>query len=169
MHEKNEIVSSLSKPIMVIGPTGSGKSTLLKVLDLVPGDVKKTESIVYAAAAIDTPGEMMHIPFLYNALILNSARASLALFLVSAKRPVRLPAKIALALKAPAIGVISQIDDAAPDGIAKARAALEIAGLKTIFPLSSVTGEGLAVLGEFLLKNNKSSLTAAFIESKFYL
>lgn len=136
---------------MVLGPSGSGKSTLLRALTLIEGEVKKTESIVYSPYAIDTPGEMMHIPYLYNALILNSTRASLALFLVSAKRTARLPAKIALALKVPAVGVVSQIDGAKQEDIDRAERILTIAGLKKIFKVSSITGEGIPALASYLM------------------
>jgi ethanolamine utilization protein EutP len=139
------------KPVMFVGPAGAGKSTLIKVLNRVDGAVKKTESVTYLPYAIDTPGEMIHIPFLYNALILNSARSSLVLFLVSAKRYPRLPSKIALALKVPAIGVVSQIDGAEEAGVRRARAVLGAAGLKTIFNVSSITGEGIDGLRGFLL------------------
>jgi ethanolamine utilization protein EutP len=145
-----------NKPIMLVGPTGSGKSTLIKILNHEEGKVKKTESITYLPYAIDTPGEMIHIPFLYNAVILNSARASLVLFLVSAKRYPRLPSKIALALKVPAIGIVSQIDGADETGIRRATSALGIAGLKTIFNVSSVTGEGIASLREYILSTGIS-------------
>jgi ethanolamine utilization protein EutP len=94
---------------------------------------------------------MIHIPYLYNALILNSARASLALFLVSAKRTSRLPAKIALALKVPAVGVISQIDGAKQEDIDRAEGILTVAGLKKIFKVSSITGEGIPALGSYLM------------------
>jgi ethanolamine utilization protein EutP len=143
-------MEAVQKPLMVIGPTGSGKSTLLKCLTLIEGNVKKTESIVYAPLAIDTPGEMIHIPYLYNALILNSSRASLVLFLVSAKQRFRLPSKIALALKAPAIGIVSQIDGAEQAGIENAETALTVAGLQRIFKVSSITGEGIPELREYL-------------------
>jgi ethanolamine utilization protein EutP len=138
------------KPLMVIGPTGSGKSTLLKCLTLIEGNVKKTESIVYAPLAMDTPGEMIHIPYLFNALILNSARASLVLFLVSAKQRYRLPSRLALALKAPAIGIVSQIDGAEQAGIESAEMVLAVAGLKKIFKVSSMTGEGIPELRNYL-------------------
>lgn len=136
---------------MLVGPTGAGKSTLIKVLNHLDGKIKKTESVTYLPYAIDTPGEMIHIPFLYNALILNSARASLVLFLISAKRYPRLPSKIALALKVPAVGIVSQIDGAEEMGIRRAKAALAVAGLKKIFHVSSVTGEGIDELREYIL------------------
>jgi ethanolamine utilization protein EutP len=144
-------LSEKNKPIMLVGPAKAGKSTLIKVLNHLDSTVKKTESIAYLPYAIDTPGEMVHIPFLYNALILNSARASLVLFLISAKRYPRLPSKLALALKAPAIGVVSQIDGAEEAGIRRAKSALAVAGLKTIFAVSSVTGEGIEELREFII------------------
>jgi ethanolamine utilization protein EutP len=150
-----ETAQAVQKPLMVIGPTGSGKSTLLKCLSLIEGNVKKTESIVYAPLAIDTPGEMIHIPYLFNALILNSSRASLALFLVSAKQRYRLPSRIALALKAPAIGIVSQIDGAEQAQIERAEAVLAVAGLKKIFKVSSITGEGLPELREYLEQENR--------------
>jgi ethanolamine utilization protein EutP len=149
-----EMSPALQKPLMVIGPTGSGKSTLLKCLALIEGNVKKTESIVYAPLAIDTPGEMIHIPYLFNALILNSSRASLALFLVSAKQRYRLPSRIALALKAPAIGIVSQIDGAEQAQIERAETVLAVAGLQRIFKVSSITGEGIPELRQYLEQVN---------------
>jgi ethanolamine utilization protein EutP len=135
---------------MVVGPVQSGKSTLLRALALMDGAVRKTQNIIYSAHAIDTPGEMMHIPYLYNAFILNSSRAALVLFLANARRPLRLPPKIAIALKAPVYGVVSQIDAANEDFIRRAELSLEVAGLRRIFRVSSVTGEGLAELKEAL-------------------
>jgi ethanolamine utilization protein EutP len=148
--------SGKSKPIMLVGPTGAGKSTLIKALTRTDGTIKKTESVTYLPYAIDTPGEMVHIPFLYNALILNSSRASLVLFLISAKRYPRLPSKIALALKVPAIGIVSQIDGAEETGIRRAKAALGIAGLKIIFNVSSITGEGVDELRDYIVSTGIS-------------
>jgi ethanolamine utilization protein EutP len=138
------------KPIMVIGPVGSGKSTLLNTLKYIDGEVRKTQSIRYTPLAIDTPGEMMQIPYLYNSFILNSARARVVLFLVSAKQYNRMPPKIALALKAPAYGIVSHIDNATEDQINRAEMLLRTVGLKKIFRVSSITGEGLEELKIFL-------------------
>lgn len=135
---------------MVIGPVGSGKSTLLKALEFIEGEVRKTQSIRYTPLAIDTPGEMTQIPYLYNTFILNSARAKAIFFLSNAKKYTRLPPKISLALKAPAFGVVSQIDGATHEGIARAEAVLRTAGLQKIFRVSSLTGEGIGELKTFI-------------------
>jgi ethanolamine utilization protein EutP len=138
------------KPIMVIGPVGSGKSTLLKALEYIQGEVRKTQSIRYTPQAIDTPGEMMQIPYLYNSFILNSNRARAVFFLVSARQYNRMPPKIALALKAPAFGIVSKIDGAGTDEIRRAETVLQTVGLKKIFRISSITGEGLEELKKFM-------------------
>ena len=135
---------------MVLGPARSGKSTLLKALALAEGNVKKTETIIYSPLSIDTPGEMIHIPYLFNALILNSTRASLVLFLASAKQRSRLPSRIALALKVPSLGVVSQIDGAGEEEIERAAGALAVAGLGKIFKVSSINGEGILELRAYL-------------------
>lgn len=144
------IVSQDQKPIMVIGPVGSGKSTLLKALDLADGEVKKTEALTYLSQAIDTPGEMVSIPRFFNALILNSIRARLVLFLMDGNRPTNLPARLALALKAPVAGVVTKIDMATEDNLNKARQSLLVAGAKEIFQISSYTGEGLDKLTNWI-------------------
>ena len=138
------------KPLMLIGPVGAGKSTLLRALDLAQGEVKKTEALTYHDQAIDTPGEMITIPHFFNALILNSVRARLILFLMDGSRPTQLPARLALAMKAPVVGIVSKADLATEDTLKKARAALTMAGVKQIFEISSVTGEGMDELNEWI-------------------
>jgi len=135
---------------MLIGPVGSGKSTLLKSLEYIQGEVRKTQSIRYTPLAIDTPGEMMQIPYLYNSFILNSSRARAVFFLASAKQYNRMPPKIAMALKAPAFGIVSKIDGSGTDEIRRAETVLQTVGLKRIFHVSSFTGEGLEELKEFM-------------------
>ena len=135
---------------MVVGPVGSGKSTLLKALELIQGKVQKTQNIRYTPQAIDTPGEMIQIPYLYNSFILNSSRAKAVFILANARKYNRMPPKIALALKSPAYGIVSQIDNADADGIRRAESVLLSVGLKKNFHVSSVTGEGLEELKTFL-------------------
>lgn len=134
------------KPIMVVGPVGAGKSTLLKALKLTDSEVKKTEALSYTDLAIDTPGEMVTIPRFFNAIILNSSRARLILFLMDGERPSQIPARLALTMKAPAIGVVTKTDVARPENLARARHILKATGLKEIFEISSHSGEGLTEL-----------------------
>lgn len=137
-------------PIMVIGPVGAGKSTLLSALQLCQGEVKKTEALTYLGKAIDTPGEMITIPRFFNALILNSCRTRVVLFIMDGHKPSQLPARLALALKAPVIGAVSKVDQADPEDLARARQMLQTAGVEEIFEISSVTGQGLAELKQRL-------------------
>jgi ethanolamine utilization protein EutP len=135
---------------MVIGPVGAGKSTLLKALGLGRTEPRKTQALTYLGQAIDTPGEMLTLPRYFNALILNSGRARLVLFLMDGSRPTPLPARLALALKAPVAGVVSKIDASDPGRLAKAEEALRGAGVERIFQVSALTGVGLAVLKKWL-------------------
>jgi ethanolamine utilization protein EutP len=135
---------------MVIGPVGAGKSTLLTALGLGLGSPRKTQTLTYLGRAIDTPGEMLALPRYYNALILNSARARLVLFLMDGSRPSPLPARLALALKAPVAGVVSKVDASDPGRLIRAENALRGAGVELIFQVSAVTGAGLAVLKKWL-------------------
>jgi ethanolamine utilization protein EutP len=135
---------------MVIGPVGAGKSTLLQALGLDQGRPRKTQALTYLGQAIDTPGEMLTLPRYYNALILNSARARLVLFLMDGSRPTPLPARLALALKAPVAGVVSKADMSDPGRLLRAEEALRNAGVERIFQVSALTGAGLAVLKKWL-------------------
>lgn len=154
MSQVKETESQAKKPLMLIGPVGAGKSTLIKALGLddarTDGKAKKTEAITYFNQAIDTPGEMITIPHFYNALILNSVRARLILFLMDGQRPSQLPSRLALAMKAPVVGIISKIDLSDESCLRKAKAALNGAGVKEIFEISAVTGEGLDELKKVL-------------------
>ena len=131
------------RPLMVVGPVGAGKSSLLKALDLGETLVRKTQALTYLGEAIDTPGEMLTLPRYYNALILNSARARLVLMVMDGSRPTPLPARLALALKAPVWGVVSKVDLADSERLIRAEAALAQAGADRFFRISALTGAGL--------------------------
>jgi ethanolamine utilization protein EutP len=136
---------------MIIGPVASGKSTLLAALGKGPKEIRKTESLTYhQARSIDTPGEMMAIPRLYNALILNSTRASMVLMVMDGIRPLWLPARIAMALKAPVVGVITKMDQADEASADRAARSLTVAGVGRIFKVSVLTGQGMEELAAHL-------------------
>lgn len=137
---------------MVVGPVGAGKSTLLDRLGLRDDDapVRKTGAVSFYSEAVDTPGEAFEIPTLYHMLITSSTRASLILLLADPTQKKRFPARFALSMRAPVVGVVSKIDIANPETIGKAEKALLQSGVRKVFRVSSMTGEGLSDLADFL-------------------
>lgn len=146
------IASPKKLRVMVAGPVGAGKSTLLDRLGLrdmnVP--VKKTAAVSFFSEAVDTPGEAFEIPTLYHMLITSSTRASIVLLIADPTQKKRFPARFALSLRAPVIGVISKIDAAAPEAVERAGRILVQSGVRKIFRVSSVTMEGISELALFL-------------------
>ena len=135
---------------MVVGPVGAGKSTLLKALGLRDPPVRKTESVEFYSAAVDTPGEAFEIPTLYHMLIMSSMKASLILLLADPTKRKRFPSRFALSMRAPSVGVVTKIDAASEEQIESAEKALLQCGVKKIFRLSSKTGEGMDDFRSFL-------------------
>ena len=138
--------------IMVAGPVGAGKSTLLDRLGLrdMNMPVNKTAAVSFFSEAVDTPGEAFEIPTLYHMLITSSTRASIVLLIADPTQKKRFPARFALSLRAPVIGVISKIDAAAREAVERAGRILVQSGVRKIFRVSSVTMEGIPELALFL-------------------
>lgn len=141
--------------VMAIGPVGSGKSTLLARLGLRSGPARKTGGVEFHAEAVDTPGEAFEIPTLYHMLIMSSTKASVVLLLADPTRKRRFPARFALSMRAPIVGVISKIDIATPENILRAEKALTQSGVRKIFRVSSMTGEGIPQLESFLERDER--------------
>jgi ethanolamine utilization protein EutP len=135
---------------MAIGPVGAGKSTLLARLGLRSGPARKTGGVEYHAEAVDTPGEAFEIPTLYHMLIMSSTKASVVLLLADPTKKRRFPARFALSMRAPIVGVVSKIDIATPENILRAEKTLTQSGVRKIFRVSSITGEGIPQLETFL-------------------
>lgn len=136
--------------VMAIGPVGAGKSTLLARLGLRGGPAKKTGGVEYHAEAVDTPGEAFEIPTLYHMLIMSSTKASVVLLLADPTKKRRFPARFALSMRAPIVGVVSKIDIATPENILRAEKTLAQSGVRKIFRVSSLTGEGIPDLESYL-------------------
>lgn len=139
-----------AKRIMAVGPTGAGKSSLLHALGLSEAPATKTEHVRITPRSIDTPGEMLDIPSLYHALITSSVKADLVLFLADPTRKCSFPIRIARALRAPVVGVVTKADLAGPEDMARARQALKRAGVGQIVETSIVDGSGFKELGELI-------------------
>jgi ethanolamine utilization protein EutP len=139
--------------VMAIGPVGAGKSTLLARLGLRSGPARKTGGVEFHAEAVDTPGEAFEIPTLYHMLIMSSTKASIVLLLADPTQKRRFPARFALSMRAPIVGVVSKIDIATPENILRAEKALVQSGVRKIFRVSSITGEGLPDLESYLIRD----------------
>ena len=140
------------KSIMVTGAVGAGKSTLLHTL-FENGPVTKTQSLEYTHNAIDTPGEFTAHPFLKSALFATALEADLVIFIQDATSGYRqFPPGFATGFPKPSIGVVTKIDSEKAD-IERAKEILRdvvVTERDHIQCVSSVTGEGLKELKEFI-------------------
>ena len=138
------------KKIIFCGRVGSGKTTLTQALRGDRLSYHKTQYINHFDVIIDTPGEYSENKKLKRALILYSFEADVVGLLASSIEEYTLfsPNIVYLATR-PVIGIVTQIDrpNARPDW---ASLWLEIAGCKDIFFISSVTGEGIPELMNYL-------------------
>lgn len=138
------------KKIILNGRVGCGKTTLTQALKGEKISYYKTQYINYFDMIIDTPGEYAENKELARALILYSFEADVIGLLASSLEDYSLYSpNIASLATRPVIGIVTQIDrpGARPDW---AELFLRNAGCKDIFFISSVTGEGIPELMEYL-------------------
>ena len=138
------------KRMLLVGRSEAGKTTLTQAVLGKEIKYHKTQYINYKDFIIDTPGEYAENNTLGRALALYSYEADIVGLLLSAREPYSLyPPCVTAAANREVVGIITQIDhkDARVD---LAQLWLEIAGCKKIFKVSSVTGEGLDELFEYL-------------------
>lgn len=132
------------KKIMLVGRTGCGKTTLSQTLRGKEIKYHKTQYINNFDVIIDTPGEYAENKNLARALIIYSYEADVVGLLINATELYSLysPNIVAGATRE-IIGIVTQIDkeNARPD---LAEMWLKLVGCKTIFFVSSYTGEGVA-------------------------
>ena len=145
------------KKIIFIGQTGCGKTTLCQYLHDMEIKYKKTQQIDFFKDSIDTPGEFLENRFLYNALISTSVEAEYIGFIQNAENQFSyFPPFFASTFNKFAIGIISKIDKVSNEKqIMQAERFLTLAGVKKIFKISTVTGEGLEEFSEWLNDENK--------------
>lgn len=138
------------KKIMLVGRSGAGKTTLTQVLKGKEISYHKTQYINHYDVIIDTPGEYSENKTLARALILYSYEADIIGLLMSAVEDYSLYSpNIASLATREVIGIVTQIDrPGARIDLAAMR--LELTGCKKIFYVSSVTGEGVGDILEYL-------------------
>lgn len=143
------------RKILLVGRSGAGKTTLTQALKGKKVVYHKTQYINNYDVIIDTPGEYAENKVLARALILYSYEADIVGLLMSAIEDYSLysPNIVSLGTRE-VIGIVTKIDkeNARLD---LATMWLELAGCKKIFYVSSVTGEGVAEILEYLRENGE--------------
>lgn len=138
------------KKIILLGRSESGKTTLTQALRGERITYKKTQYINHYDVIIDTPGEYAENKILGRALALYSYEADIVGLLVNATEPYNLyPPNITCLVNREVIGIITQIDKPKAD-IPLAESWLKLAGCKKIFKVSSMTGEGVWEILDYL-------------------
>ena len=135
------------KRVVFIGTIGCGKTTLGQALHGDELRYKKTQAVeIIGRDILDTPGEFLERRDRRGALMMTTMDAEVIVFIESATEERSMfPPGYAGSYAKPVIGVVTKIDIAA-----RAVRKLEFAGARTIFQVSSTTGEGLDALMEFL-------------------
>jgi ethanolamine utilization protein EutP len=140
------------KKLILVGRSGAGKTTLTQRLKGEALNYRKTQSIEYGFNLIDTPGEYSETKHLSHAISLYAYEADIVGLLLSATEELCLfPPNITCLLNREVIGIITKIDEKDAD-IEYAEARLELSGCSKIFKVSSVTGEGIKELTDYLSK-----------------
>ena len=135
---------------MLFGRVGAGKTTLTQVLRGEEIKYYKTQYVNYLDTVIDTPGEYTERRETSGALSLYAYEADVVGLVLSANEPYSIfPPCLTSMVNREAVGIITGIDK--PDAnVERVTRWLQLAGCKKVFPVSSVTGEGIAALVEFL-------------------
>ncbi len=138
------------RKIMLVGRSGAGKTTLTQAMKGKKITYHKTQYVNHYDVIIDTPGEYAENKTLARALILYSYEADVIGLLMSATEDYSLYSpNIASLATREVVGIVTQIDQpqARPD---LAEMWLRLTGCKRIFFVSSVTGEGVPEILDYL-------------------
>ena len=138
------------KKIMLFGRVAAGKTTLTQALRGEEIKYYKTQYVNYLDTVIDTPGEYTERRETSGALALYAYEADIVGLVLSANEPYSIFSPCLTSMvNREAIGIITGIDK--PDAnVERVRNWLKLAGCKKIFPVSSITGEGIAELAAYL-------------------
>ena len=136
--------------VIFIGRSGCGKTTLTQALNGEDIHYAKTQSITRGNFMIDTPGEYIESRQFGSALAVYTYESDIVGLLLSATEPYSLYSpNITPMANRPVIGIVTGIDKKNANAD-RAENWLRLAGCKRIFRVSSVTGEGIAELKNFL-------------------
>lgn len=138
------------RKIMFVGRSEAGKTTLKQALKGETITYHKTQYINHFDIIIDTPGEYAETKNLAGALGVYSCEADVIGLLMNATEPFSLyPPNVTSVSNREVVGVITKIDHPLAD-VEQAAEWLRLAGCKKIFPVCSLTGEGVGDILEYL-------------------
>ncbi|MBQ8291189.1 MAG: EutP/PduV family microcompartment system protein [Clostridia bacterium] len=138
------------KKIMLFGRVAAGKTTLTQALRGEEIKYFKTQYVNYLDTVIDTPGEYTERRETSGALALYAYEADVVGLVLSANEPYSIFSPCLTSMvNRETIGIVTGIDkpDANVDRVTRW---LKLAGCKKVFPVSSITGEGIKELAAFL-------------------
>ena len=143
------------KKLMLIGRVAAGKTTLTQALRGEEIKYFKTQYVNYLDTVIDTPGEYTERRETSGALALYAYEADVVGLVLSSNEPYSIFSPCLTSMvNREVIGIVSGIDK--PDGnVERVTRWLKLAGCKKIFPVSSITGEGIKELADFLREDDK--------------
>ncbi len=135
---------------MLFGRVAAGKTTLTQALRGEEIKYYKTQYVNYLDTVIDTPGEYTERRETGGALALYAYEADVVGLVLSANEPFSIFSPcVTSMLNRESIGIITGIDK--PDAnVERVTRWLKLAGCKKVFPVSSITGEGIQELAAFL-------------------
>ena len=140
------------KRIILIGRSTAGKTTLSQRMNSEELRYYKTQAVqVVNQSIIDTPGEYVQSIYFRGSLMVASTEADVVVLVQDATDKMTwFPPSYNTQFNQPVIGVITKADLATPEEIENARGYLKLAGVTEIFVTSSVSGDGVDKLLEYL-------------------
>ena len=152
------------KKIMLFGRVAAGKTTLTQALRGEEIKYYKTQYVNYLDTVIDTPGEYTERRETSGALALYAYEADVEGLVLSANEPYSIFSPCLTSMvNRETIGIVTGIDK--PDAnVERVTRWLQLAGCKKVFPVSSITGEGIKELAEFLKDDEEKKPTKPIVE-----
>lgn len=147
----------MKKRIMLIGNSRTGKTSLANRINSDDLEVMKSQAICYGENTIDTPGEYLESPMMHKYIISASQDADAVLFIQSFDQPIfSFPPNFAQVFNTKRIGVITKddLEEKSHDLGLLLNNFREIGLEEPFFITSSMTGEGIEELKNYLLKRN---------------
>ena len=138
------------RKIIFVGRSECGKTSLKQAIKGEKITYNKTQYVNNFDVLIDTPGEYAETKGLGSALAMYSFEAQVVGLVISATEPYSLyPPAITPLANRDVIGIITKIDSRLAN-VKMAENWLKLAGCEKIFKVSSVTGEGISNILEYL-------------------